>query len=90
MSKHAGADLTKYLDKSLQLKLNGNRLVTGKLRGFDQFMNVVLDDTVEHRLPSGSKGGADPSQVSDAEKIQCGTVVIRGNSILMLEALERV
>ncbi len=30
------------------VKLNGNRQVTGVLRGFDQFMNVVLDNTVEH------------------------------------------
>ncbi len=29
------------------LKLNGNRKVCGTLRGFDQFMNVVLDETRE-------------------------------------------
>ena len=29
------------------VKLNGNRTVTGMLRGFDQFMNLVLDETVE-------------------------------------------
>ena len=29
------------------VKLNGNRNVTGVLRGFDQFMNIVLDNTVE-------------------------------------------
>jgi small nuclear ribonucleoprotein (snRNP)-like protein len=27
--------------------LNANRHVTGTLRGFDQFMNVVLDQTVD-------------------------------------------
>jgi small nuclear ribonucleoprotein (snRNP)-like protein len=27
--------------------LNTNRHVTGTLRGFDQFMNVVLDQTVD-------------------------------------------
>lgn len=31
----------------MMLKLNGGRAVTGILRGFDPFMNVVLDDTVE-------------------------------------------
>ncbi len=29
------------------VKLNGNRRVTGVLRGFDQFMNLVLEDCVE-------------------------------------------
>ena len=32
---------------SAAVKLNGNRHVTGVLRGFDQFMNVVIDDAVE-------------------------------------------
>lgn len=31
----------------MNLKLNGGRTVTGILRGFDPFMNVVIDDTVE-------------------------------------------
>jgi small nuclear ribonucleoprotein (snRNP)-like protein len=30
------------------VKLNGNRNLTGLLRGYDQFMNIVLDETVEH------------------------------------------
>lgn len=34
------------------VKLNGNRKVTGVLRGFDQFMNLVLDNTVEEVSPS--------------------------------------
>lgn len=29
------------------VKLNGNRTVNGTLRGFDQFMNLVLDETME-------------------------------------------
>ena len=29
------------------VKLNGSRRVTGVLRGFDQFMNLVVDETVE-------------------------------------------
>lgn len=31
----------------MMLKLNGGRCVTGILRGFDPFMNVVIDETVE-------------------------------------------
>lgn len=29
------------------VKLNANRMVVGTLRGFDQFMNLVVDNTVE-------------------------------------------
>lgn len=31
----------------MMLKLNGGRTVAGILRGFDPFMNVVIDETVE-------------------------------------------
>ncbi|KAF3633493.1 putative small nuclear ribonucleoprotein G [Capsicum annuum] len=40
-------NLKKYMDKQLQIKLNANLLVIGTLRGFDQFMNLVIDNTVE-------------------------------------------
>lgn len=31
----------------MMLKLNGGRTVNGILRGFDPFMNVVIDETIE-------------------------------------------
>lgn len=46
------------------------------LRGYDVFLNIVLDDAVEEKA-----GG---------EKVRLGMVVIRGNSVVMLEALERI
>jgi len=33
------------------VKLNGNRKVMGVMRGFDQFMNIVLDETIEDAGP---------------------------------------
>merc|ERR1712139_472758 len=72
----AGADLRKFMEKRLDLKLNANRHVVGVLRGYDQFMNIVLDNTVEI--------------VSPTEKNEIGMCVIRGNSILMWECLDRV
>ncbi|KAA3463979.1 putative small nuclear ribonucleoprotein G isoform X1 [Gossypium australe] len=57
------------------LKLNANRMVVGTLRGFDQFMNLVVDNTVE---------------VNGNEKNDIGMVVIRGNSVVTVEALEPV
>nr|XP_019710680.1 probable small nuclear ribonucleoprotein G isoform X1 [Elaeis guineensis] len=65
----------RYMDKKLQIKLNANRVVVGTLRGFDQFMNLVVDNTVE---------------VIGNEKNDIGMVVIRGNSVVMIEALEPV
>ena len=31
----------------ISVKLNGARLVTGILRGFDPFMNLVMDEAIE-------------------------------------------
>jgi small nuclear ribonucleoprotein G len=35
------------LDKTISLHLNKGRKVRGTLRGYDQFMNIVLGDAVE-------------------------------------------
>lgn len=47
--------------------------MTGTLRGFDQFMNLVLDNAVDEKL-----------------KVDIGMIVIRGNSISTVEALESI
>jgi small nuclear ribonucleoprotein G len=68
-----GPDMKMYMDKKLQLKLNRNRVVTGTLRGYDQFMNVTLE---------GAK------EITKDKETPLGLIVIRGNSIDMLESLE--
>eukprot|EP00049_Salpingoeca_infusionum_P024806 m.17163 g.17163 ORF g.17163 m.17163 type:complete len:76 (-) comp7349_c0_seq1:256-483(-) len=73
MSKAQAPELKKFLDKRLELKLNANRRVTGVLRGFDPFMNIVVDEAFERR---------------GEDTIPMGTVVIRGNSIVTMQALE--
>lgn len=42
------------MDKKLSLKLNGGRSVVGILRGFDPFMNLVIDESIEE-CRDGSK-----------------------------------
>jgi small nuclear ribonucleoprotein G len=32
-------------DKQLRISLNGNRVVIGTLRGYDAFLNIVLEET---------------------------------------------
>ncbi|KAJ4372194.1 hypothetical protein N0V83_003968 [Neocucurbitaria cava] len=68
--------MQKYLEKRVLINLNGSRKVMGILRGYDVYLNVVLDDAIEER-PGG-------------EKLRLGMVVIRGNSVVMLEALDRI
>ncbi|KAF4548319.1 Small nuclear ribonucleoprotein G [Elsinoe fawcettii] len=72
----AQPELKKYLDKKLFVQLNGSRKVIGILRGYDVFLNIVLDDAIEER--------------ADGNKVRIGQVVIRGNSVVMLEALEKM
>merc|ERR1712166_545633 len=72
MSKAHPPELKKYMDKKIHLKINGGRAVEGVLRGFDPFMNLVLDDALEF-----TKSG---------DRNYIGMVVLRGNSVVMLEA----
>jgi small nuclear ribonucleoprotein G len=76
MSKAHPPELKKFMDKKLSIKVNGGRKVEGILRGFDPFMNLVVDDAIEYRKDSSSH--------------TMGMCVIRGNSVLMIEALERI
>ncbi|XP_032729712.1 small nuclear ribonucleoprotein G-like [Lontra canadensis] len=76
MSKACPPEWKKFTDKKLSLKLNGGRYVQGILWGFDPFMNLVIDECME--------------MATSGQRDNTGMVVIRGNSIIMLEALERV
>ncbi|VDN97354.1 unnamed protein product [Rodentolepis nana] len=58
------------------VRINGNREVIGILRGFDAFMNMVLDECLEV-----NKSG---------QHINIDTVVVRGNSVNIVEVMERV
>lgn len=76
MVKTSTPELKRYLDKRLYMQLNGNRKITGTMRGFDVFMNVVIEDCVE--------------TCTDGTTKNIGSVVVRGNSIVVIEALERI
>ncbi|KAJ1734529.1 hypothetical protein LPJ61_001015 [Coemansia biformis] len=76
MVKTVAPELKECIDKKMRLGLNGNRFVIGVLRGFDPFMNVNLEDARE---------------VLDDDKTRpLGQAVIRGNSIISIEALEPI
>lgn len=44
-----GADLRKFMDLRVDLRLNGERRVEGIIKGYDQIMNIVLDEAIEIR-----------------------------------------
>lgn len=62
-------------DLFISVKLNGNREVVGLLRGFDAFMNMVLEECQEV-----TKSG---------QQVNIDTIVVRGNSVNIVEVLER-
>ncbi|KAJ2362654.1 hypothetical protein IW150_006951 [Coemansia sp. RSA 2607] len=76
MVKASAPELKSYMDKKLLLQLNANRTVVGLLRGFDPFMNIHLADAYE--------------VVSEDSQNPLGVTVIRGNSIVSMEALEPI
>lgn len=71
-----GPDFRKFLDKRLHVRLNNKRKVTGVLIGYDHMMNIVLDRTIEHVGKDRTK--------------EIGKAMIRGNSILMWECLDKI
>jgi small nuclear ribonucleoprotein G len=72
-----GPDLRKYMDKRLDVRMNASRRIVGVLRGYDQFMNLVLEDCEE-------------INPKDNEKTALGTIMMRGNSVVLWECLDKI
>lgn len=62
--------LDKSMEKRVQLLLKDRRVLEGTLMGYDEHMNLVLDDT-EETDPEGGR-----------RKI--GTVVVRGSNVVSI------
>mmetsp|Transcript_11365 Transcript_11365/g.37358 ORF Transcript_11365/g.37358 Transcript_11365/m.37358 type:complete len:98 (-) Transcript_11365:201-494(-) len=78
MAKGSILNLEKYLDKEVSVKFQGGREVRGLLKGFDQLVNVVLDDCVEFlRDPE------DPYRTTDKTR-KLGLVVCRGLQVSLV------
>ncbi|SPO22999.1 probable SMX2 - snRNP G protein [Ustilago trichophora] len=84
MAKVSQPELKRFLDKRIAVNIQGGRKIQGTLRGFDMFLNLVVDDAIEQVHPEA--GNLNVWQDGD----RCGTVVVRGNSVTSLEALENV
>lgn len=46
--KESVLELSKFMNKQVRVKFQGGREVTGKLKGFDHLLNLVLDGCVEY------------------------------------------
>ncbi len=64
--------LEKSLDKRISLLLKDSRVLEGKLTGFDDYMNMVLEDTEETTVEQNRR---------------LGTVVLRGNNVVSISTL---
>ncbi len=64
---------TKFLNDSLgeriELLLKDGRVLSGVLRGYDDYMNLVLDDTTEQ---------------TEERRRRIGTIVLRGNNVVSI------
>ncbi len=61
--------LERSVNKRISLLLKDGRTLTGKLNGYDEYMNMVLEDTEENQ---------------NDQIRRLGTVVLRGNNVVTI------
>lgn len=64
--------LEKSVNQRLILLLKDGRTLEGKLSGYDEYMNLVLEDTEE--------------RIEDTKR-RIGTVILRGNNIVSISTI---
>ncbi|MEM2114393.1 MAG: LSm family protein [Candidatus Caldarchaeum sp.] len=62
--------LSKSVGSKVLVRLRNGKILRGLLKGYDQHMNIVLEDTDE--------------LVDENTQNKLGTIVIRGDSIIMI------
>ena len=67
------ASMIEEVDKKVMIVLRDGRHLTGKLRSFDQFMNLILEDTYERVFLTG--------KFSD---VPLGLYIVRGDTIVLM------
>ena len=62
--------LDESINKMVLIKLKGNKTIRGNLVGFDQHMNLLLDQSEE--VPS------------EGDSQSLGSIVVRGDNVIMI------
>ncbi|KAH8921233.1 U6 snRNA-associated Sm-like protein LSm7 [Atractiella rhizophila] len=78
--RQAIIDLQKHVGKKMRVKFVGGREVIGILRGFDQLLNLVMDD-VEEII-------TDPENPELTRQRQLGLAVLRGTTVMVINPAE--
>mmetsp|Transcript_47283 Transcript_47283/g.107186 ORF Transcript_47283/g.107186 Transcript_47283/m.107186 type:complete len:102 (+) Transcript_47283:60-365(+) len=76
--KESILDLNKYIDQGVRVKFQGGREVVGVLKGYDQLVNLVLDECVEYL-----RDVDDAYRLTD-ETRTLGMVVCRGTQVSLI------
>ncbi|BDD56190.1 mRNA splicing protein sme1 [Monascus purpureus] len=53
--------------------------IEGKIRGFDEFMNLVIDDAVEVRLPT---------KTEEEKRRSLGQILLKGDNVSLIQAVQ--
>ena len=78
-----GADLRKFMDLRVDLRINADRRIAGIMKGYDQYMNIVLDEAIEIAKNNQGTGATEQNR-------NLGMIVIRGASVQLWENLDKV
>ena len=71
--------ISSLFNSKVVVKFTGGREVIGTLKGFDQLVNLVLDDCIEQVYMRDAQTGAIPSKATGMRPI--GLVVCRGTCV---------
>ncbi|KAG8862566.1 Sm-like protein lsm7 [Tulasnella sp. 330] len=74
--REAILDLSKYVNQRVRVKFTGGREVTGVLKGYDQLLNLVMDDVEEN------------VQEPQPHTRKIGLAVLRGPQITILSPVD--
>lgn len=86
-------NLAQFMDKKLFVHLQGGRKVSGVLRGYDLFLNLVIDDALEESTPAQKHPIGTvvrPKMLLAGNILFPSLQVIRGNSVTSMEILEAI
>jgi U6 snRNA-associated Sm-like protein LSm8 len=70
--------LDAYVNKSVNIVTADGRIIIGTLRGFDQAINIILDDSHE-RVFSSTDG---------VEQVLLGLYIIRGDNVALIGEID--